>query len=200
MARRVGAQDYFDVTMDLLASEGYPALKQQRLCRALGVTTGSFYTHFGSWQEFTGRFLEHWTEQRTLQIAELADQAEDPVAALALLRERALTTPHRSEAAIRAWSLADPTVAATQARVDHLREEAIFRAMSKMFDDAEEARHFARTAMYVLVGFEQIEANDARPEHLDAALQRMLVAVIAASGWSAGATGAAGATGSMRAR
>ncbi len=184
MARRVGAQDYFDVTMDLLAAEGYPALKQQRLCQALGVTTGSFYTHFGSWQDFTGRFLEHWTEQRTLQIAELADQAEDPIAALTLLRERALSTPHRSEAAIRAWSLADPTVAATQARVDRLREEAIFRAMSKMFDDAEEARHFARMAMFTLVGFEQIEANDARPEHLDAVLQRILVAVVEASGWT----------------
>ncbi|WP_370288492.1 TetR/AcrR family transcriptional regulator [Nocardioides sp.] len=180
----MGAQDYFDVTMDLLAAEGYPALKQQRLCQALGVTTGSFYTHFGSWQDFTGRFLEHWTEQRTLQIAELADQAEDPIAALTLLRERALSTPHRSEAAIRAWSLADPTVAATQARVDRLREEAIFRAMSKMFDDAEEARHFARMAMFTLVGFEQIEANDARPEHLDAVLQRILVAVVEASGWT----------------
>lgn len=185
MARRVGPQDYFDVTMDLLAREGYPALKQQRLCRALGVTTGSFYTHFENWQDFTTRFLAHWTEQRTVQIAELAAQADDPVAALTLLREQALQTPHRSEAAIRAWSLLDPDIAVVQAEVDRLREEAVGRFMGELFDDAEQAAHHARWAIFVLVGFEQVEAHDADIAHLDWALQAILRAALDASGWQA---------------
>lgn len=196
MARRVGPQDYFDVTMELLATEGYPALKQQRLCSALGVTTGSFYTHFENWQDFTTRFLAHWTEQRTVQIAELAARSADPVAALTLLREQALDVPHRSEAAIRAWSLVDHDVAAVQGEVDRLREQAVRRAMEEMFDDPAEAAHFARTSIYVLVGFEQVEAHDADPRHLDWALDLMLRSVVAASGWTPEGSGAATSTSS----
>ncbi|GAA3520417.1 TetR/AcrR family transcriptional regulator [Nocardioides daeguensis] len=174
MARRVTPEHYFARAMQLLADDGYPALKQATLCKALGVTTGSFYNHFGNWQGFTDQLLNQWREERTLQIAEAAAQATDPVDALERLRDMACTLPYRSEAAIRAWSLTDPLVARIQAQVDRERLDTVQRAMDAMFTDPAVAEMWARSAIYLLIGFEQFETHPHNTRRLTWALNKML--------------------------
>lgn len=171
---RVTPDDYFATAMQLLAEHGYPALKQATLCRALGVTTGSFYNHFGNWQGFTDQLLAMWRQTRTLQVAEAAERASTPIEALELLRDLACDLPYRAEAAIRAWSLTDPSVARVQAQVDGERLAVVRRVMDQLFTDAATAAAWARSAMYLLIGFEQFEVHPHDTGRLTWALDKML--------------------------
>lgn len=174
MARQVSRDDYFEEAMNLLATEGFPALKQATVCKRLAVTTGSFYSHFGNWQVFTRELLHRWREERTLQIAAAADASTGPIEALVLLRDMACELPYRAEAAIRAWSLTDPAVAEIQALVDQERLATVERAMAAMFTCPTTAERWARTALYILIGFEQFERHPHDTGHMTWALDRLL--------------------------
>lgn len=116
--------------MDLLATEGPKAVSVTGLCAALRVSTGSFYHHFGGWDDFLGGFLVHWEHQQTARVIELALRHDDPTERFLVMSEMAVAVPHAPEAAIRAWAYDDPLVAAAQQRVDQERlgfaEEVIF--------------------------------------------------------------------------
>jgi AcrR family transcriptional regulator len=174
MAPRVTRDAYFDAGMQLLATAGYPALKQATLCEALGVTTGSFYNHFENWQDYTDQLLARWREERTLAITEAASQTADPIEAIELLRDLACDLPYRAESAIRAWSLTDPDVAQVQAQVDRERLAAVRRAMDGLFRDPATADQWSRTAIYILIGFEQFEDHPHDPRRLVQAISKML--------------------------
>ena len=145
---------FFDAAHDILASDGYGALKLAELCRRVGVTTGAFYYSFDSWQDFTDQMLTDWLEERTRVSAELARRLKDPVNQLETLLEAAVELRHGSEAAIRAWAGADPRVAEVQAAVDEGRFEVVHDVMCQLVGKRD-AKRFAWWGINVLVGFEQ---------------------------------------------
>lgn len=150
--------DYLEAAMELLATEGAAALKVGRLCRALGITTGSFYHHFDGLPDFTTTLLDHWERENTQRVADaLGDlpALEDAVAAVGWLKEIAVALPHAAEAAIRGWSLRDPEVAAVQRRVDREREDTLTLAIGGVVGDEAAARDLAVLGMTILVGFQQ---------------------------------------------
>jgi AcrR family transcriptional regulator len=157
MARPLTRADFFAAAMDLLATEGFSGLKQATVCRALNVTTGSFYNHFPSWPAFKTALLSEWQEQRTVQLVELAQSEVDPIKRLDRLRQVTLLLPHRAESAIRAWSRTDADVARVQREVDTQRLSVVNGATRQLFVDADTALRYAHTGMYILVGFEQLE-------------------------------------------
>lgn len=113
---------YFDAAMTLLG--GGSALTIGSLCGAVGVTSGSFYHHFGSWDGFVEALMADWELRETTElIAGIQGIQEDAEHRLHLVVDVALTVPHRAEAAIRSWACTNPTVAATQRRVDRTRRE-----------------------------------------------------------------------------
>jgi len=173
MPRRLTQDDFFRGAEEILAKEGFHGLKQASLCAFLDVTTGSFYTHFASWQEFTSALLEQWQERRTNQLIDLADHEGDPIARLDLLRQRSTQLPHRAEAAIRVWSMIDPDVAKVQRNVDNRRLSVVRSAMKQLFSDSDLAEQHAHAGIYLLVGYESFEA-DSEVRYLDAALSNFL--------------------------
>lgn len=171
MARTLTPEDYFEAAFDHLEQEGFGALKQAALCTRLGVTTGSFYRHFENWQDFRTRLLREWYERRTESLIAVAASTDDPWQRLALLRAEVLGIPRAVEAAIRAWSVADPDVAVVQREVDEHRIALSTAAMAEVVGD-EEAARFAMSGMYLLIGWESLGRGDT--EHLDWALGTML--------------------------
>jgi AcrR family transcriptional regulator len=146
---------FFDAGMEILAEDGYGALKLAPLCRRVSVTTGSFYHSFDNWHDFTRQLVENWREERTLRATELARAEVDPAERVELLLRAGVSLPHSAEAAIRAWASSDPEVAAVQESVDRERLEAATAALEALTDDPFEARYLARAAFYIMVGFEQ---------------------------------------------
>ena len=163
---------YFGAGQAILASEGYGGLKLAAVVGRLGVTTGSFYHSFASWQEYTDALLENWREERTTQLVALARGHAHPVERLRVLARMSADLPHRSEAAIRVWAAVEPRVRAVQERVDDDRRAIVVEALEELVGP-EDAAHPAVLAMCTLVGYEML-ADRVSPEELAWSLDAIL--------------------------
>ncbi|MEY2570307.1 MAG: hypothetical protein QOE63_657 [Acidimicrobiaceae bacterium] len=166
---RQSKDDYYRTALELLADGGVDALTMANLCAQLGVTTGSFYAHFGGIREFHTALLEQWEAGRVYQLKEQVDATPDPLARIDLLRRIAVAVNHEAESAIRGWSRTNPVVAEFQRRVDGIREEVLVQAFLDIGIDKKEARVLARIGLTILVGTQQIEDKVDR-KRLDAVL------------------------------
>jgi AcrR family transcriptional regulator len=156
--RTVAPEDYFTAAFALLAAEGPAALRMRTLCDRLDVTWGSFYHHFRDLAEFRTRLLDWWETTATgTVVADAARAAElSPARAINVLREGSLRAPHAAERALRSWAAVDAEVAASVARVDQHREDALAATIVRFVDgDEQRARALARFCMAVLIGFQQ---------------------------------------------
>ena len=151
--------DYFDAAMRLLADSGFKGLTIAALCERLGVTSGSFYHHFGSWDGFVDAFLRHWEAEQTRRTIDLSRKPEDPYKRLEVLRQLATNVPHQAEAAIRAWSKNNPAVGASQRRVDQQREAFLRELLTAMIGDRQRAKDLAALGMALTVGLPQLRAK-----------------------------------------
>ena len=154
---RQSKDDYYRTALELLAESGVGALTIANLCTRLGVTTGSFYAHFGGIRQFHTAFLEQWEEGRVYQLREQVEATPDPLERIDLLRRIAVAVNHEAESAIRGWARTDPVVAEFQRRVDGTREEVLVQAFLDIGIDKSEARILARIGLTMLVGTQQIE-------------------------------------------
>ena len=150
----VTREDYFTAALDVLARDGHAALKIGALCRAIGVTTGSFYHYFGSWDGFVGELLAHWEQEKTQRIFELAAAQPDPVSRVRTIKSLAVGLPHEAETAIRAWSHTNPMVAEVQQRVDAERLDAVRTVLQGVLGDRREADRLAVMGISLLVGMQ----------------------------------------------
>ena len=151
---------------------GYGGLKLAALCHRVGVSTGSFYHSFDSWQEFTRQLIKSWRLERTLLYLELARLEVDPAERVELLLRAGITLPHSAEAAIRVWATIDPEVGAVQESVDRDRLAAATEAIEALTDDPVAAKDLAQAAVYLLVGFEQ-STGDRNPRVLERFLRSL---------------------------
>src|SRR5260370_29394778 len=136
---RQSKDDYYRSALDLLAEGGVGALTIANLCARLGVTTGSFYAHFGGTREFHTAFLEQWEAGRVYQLNEQMEATTDPLERIDLLRRLAVGVNHEAESAIQGWARTNPVVAEFQRRVDPEREEALAQAFVDIGIDPQEA-------------------------------------------------------------
>jgi AcrR family transcriptional regulator len=159
MARTASPADFFEAAMRLLAGPGLPALRIGRLCREVGVTSGSFYHHFGNWDGFVAALLDHWATEEVDRLLELVRREKDPVERVELLKGLALTVPHDAETAIRRWAGTDEVVAAAQQRVDDRRREAVREVLSPLIADEALTATLAEVGLSLLVGHQQLHGG-----------------------------------------
>ncbi len=155
---------WFAGASEILAGQGYGALKLAALCKRLGVTTGAFYHSFDNWQDFTDSLLDNWLSERTQQTVEIVRQTEDPAERLLLLAEASADLEHQTEAAIRVWAGVDGRVAVVQRQVDEGRYQVVLEAMTQIVGP-ERAVQYTVWGLSTLIGFEMIAAEHSR-EHL----------------------------------
>ena len=105
-------RDWLDTAVHLLAETGFIGLTIDALTQRMGLTKGSFYHHFGSYQGFKTRFLQFYEEAGTLAVIEQAEKAETSREKLRRLFEIVVTFSEllRPEVALRAWALQDEDV------------------------------------------------------------------------------------------
>jgi AcrR family transcriptional regulator len=151
----VTKNDYFAAALDVLATHGHGALKIGSLCKTIGVTTGSFYHYFGSWDGFVEELLAHWEQEKTQRIFQIAAAERDPVARVRKIKKLALTLTHEAETAIRAWSHINPMVDEVQRRVDRERLDAVRSVVSGVVSDRRQAELLAVMGISLLVGLQQ---------------------------------------------
>lgn len=156
MATAISRQAYFETGLEVLSERGYGDLKLAEVCNRLGVTTGSFYHYFPGWPVYTRELIEHWFAILTVQLTDFVRAEPDPRQRIDhLIRIDPSMLPHGAEAAIRAWSSADPDVHAVQVRADQLRCDAIYQSALEVLGNERSAQVFAKCAMHVRIGYEQ---------------------------------------------
>lgn len=143
--------------MAILADRGAVDLKIGPLCRRVGVTSGSFYHHFGGWSAFVEALLADWEAKQTHDIGEVALAASsDPYQRLDLLIGFAAGLPHRSEAAIRAWASRDPAVDRCQRRVDAARIQIAVAAVRAVGVAPADADRLASIGLSLIIGHQML--------------------------------------------
>jgi AcrR family transcriptional regulator len=173
---RQSKDDYYRTALELLAEGGVGALTMANLCARLGVTTGSFYAHFGGIREFHTAFLEQWADGRVYALEEQVEATTDALDRIGLLRRIAVGLNHEAESAIRGWARTNPMVADYQGLVDAAREAVLTQAFLDIGINKREARVLARIGLTILVGTQQIEdkVDRKRLDTLYAEYQRWL--------------------------
>jgi AcrR family transcriptional regulator len=76
---RLSREDWIDGALDELTRGGIRALSVEGLARAMGVTKGSFYWHFGSRDKLLFAVLERWEQVDTVERFARLDAIADPV-------------------------------------------------------------------------------------------------------------------------
>ncbi|MET9273667.1 TetR/AcrR family transcriptional regulator [Kribbella sp. NPDC003557] len=150
--------EFLDAGLELLATEGAPAITIERLTGELGRTKGSYYHHFGSAAGYKQALLEYFEAQYTTRLIDTID-AENaaPDAKLRHLLRLVLADPDSAalEIAVRAWALQDADVRAAQERVDAART-AYLRELCRGLDADVDPDRFAQLLYLILIGAEQV--------------------------------------------
>ena len=153
----VTTRAYFDAAMDVLAARGFSSLTIAALCSEVGVTSGSFYHHFGSWDGFVDALMRDWEQRETTDlIAGIRGVPEDAETRLELIVDVALTVPHAAESAIRSWSYNNGVVAATQRRVDEARLAFLEEVLAELPHGTSSPRVLSALLVAAFVGLEQL--------------------------------------------
>ncbi len=120
MADRLNKEDWVRHGLEVLAREGPPAIKADRMARSLKVSRGSFYWHFADIGAFRSALLGAWEEASTTQVIEETDPSAGKAALLDLI-ERSLADDRRLDRAVRAWAVQSKEAKARVAKVDARR-------------------------------------------------------------------------------
>ncbi|TCJ96792.1 TetR/AcrR family transcriptional regulator [Nocardia alba] len=176
MSRVVTKEQYFDTAVVVLAEFGFKGLNIGVLCRRLGVTSGSFYHHFGSWQGFVDTLLEHWENRQMVELRALDVGHGDADADVRAMSVLASGLEHGAEAALRAWAANDESVHVTVKRVDESRRRTVHRVVDGVVDDAETATVVTEFGMAMIIGYQQLAAAGESTEldHLLAEYARLI--------------------------
>ena len=169
-------RSFFDAAMLVLASQGFAGLTIAGLCEEVGVTSGSFYHHFGSWAGFVDSLMLHWEEEQAARIRATTRVPAKAIDQIGMLAELAKERPHDAEVAIRAWSRNDESVAAAQARVDDERARAVDLVFSRLLDEAE-ARTLGHVAHAAFVGLQEL-AHRMSAAELDRAIDTIAELIV----------------------
>ena len=154
MATTASRDAYLRIGLEILASDGYGALKQSELCRRMGVTTGSFYHFFRNWADYTSALPDYWfTTHTQSHLGPLLAEPDADVALDALI-SYGLMLPHGAEGAIRSWSSADPAVRRVVEVADQLRYDVVHNIVGRVLDPEAGAR-YAHWALLIIIGYEQ---------------------------------------------
>lgn len=163
MSRVVTKDQYFDIALEVLAELGFKGLNIGVLCRRLGVTSGSFYHHFGSWQGFVDLLLETWEHRQVLVLRARNFGRSTPDDDVRALSDLACGLNHRAEAAIRAWAANDESVAVALKRVDESRRRTVGKAIDGIVHDPDIAAVLTALGMATLIGYQQIAPGEEEP-------------------------------------
>lgn len=163
MSRVVTKEQYFGVALEVLAELGFKGLNIGVLCRRLGVTSGSFYHHFGSWQGFVDVLLDHWEDRQVDTLRALNYNRGTPDDDIRALSDLACGLNHPAEAAIRAWAANDESVAVALKRIDESRRRTVFKAIDGIVHDPDTSAVLTALGMATLIGYQQSGTGDDSP-------------------------------------
>jgi len=162
-----------------LADGGPDSLRVDRLAKSLGVTRGSFYSHFKSRGDLLDAVLDDWEQTATDEVLQQVEKSGgDPMVKARRAGELTFSAELLPvDLAIRDWSRRDPKVADRLRRVDNKRMEYLRRQFAEAYDDDGEVEALAVLAFSLLIGNYFLAADHgsrSRAEVMELAAKKLL--------------------------
>ncbi|GAA6140294.1 TetR/AcrR family transcriptional regulator [Hydrogenophaga sp. 5NK40-0174] len=149
--------DWLDAGLKALGEQGPQALRIEPLCKALGVTKGSFYHHFPHLKAYVDALLEHWVAQHTARLIDAVAEMDDPLERMQKLGEMAYGADMNVEVAIRAWGRSEVRAAQTVHRVDERRLDYLTEQGTQMGLPPAQAGLMAKMGYAQLIGVQHLQ-------------------------------------------
>jgi AcrR family transcriptional regulator len=182
---RVSRENFFATAFSVLAERGFPSVTAAGLCEQLGVTRGSFYHHFESFDDFIDDLIAYWRRTYTEDFVAQVRRADRPLLEhLRMCVKLAASLPHDAEIGLRAWGSVNPRIDLALHEVDELRIAGLAAALEDHGLTATVAGRYARLSLSALIGAQMTRAT-VTEEYLDdlmALLQRDIADELASGG------------------
>jgi AcrR family transcriptional regulator len=152
-AIRLSRDEWLERALDILATEGQTKLRVEAVCKALGVTKGSFYWHFKDRDDFVRSIVLFWshrfTEPVIQEVADMGGGARERVhKLLRVVSEKGLA---RYDISVRAWAAQEPDLVALMVKdVDERRLSFVGSLFSELGFDGQETDMRARATIAYL--------------------------------------------------
>jgi AcrR family transcriptional regulator len=184
-ATRTPRASWIEAGLRALAAGGPEAVRVEALARALGVTKGGFYWHFGDRRALLGELLDAWERVSTDEvIARVEGEGGDARAKLRHLSTLAASDdlamgadPLSVDLAIRDWARRDRAVARRLRRVDDRRMDYMRSLFGAFCADEDEVEARCMLAFSLWIGNHFVAAEHggrSRGEMVDLAFRWLL--------------------------
>ncbi|MGC1497874.1 MAG: TetR/AcrR family transcriptional regulator [Sulfitobacter sp.] len=167
---KVTREDWLNVAMDLLVSEGVAEVKVLSISERLGVSRSSFYWYFKSRQDLLAALLEDWEQANTALLVRHTKMPAATITEAVCNLSRCWVDPalfnHKLDFAVREWARRDGAVRRRIDQTDDARIKA-FSALFERFDyGADEAEVRARVMYFMQVGYYALELSEPIAERM----------------------------------
>ncbi len=140
--KRLSLENWLDLALEFIARERKAQIDIDTLANNLGVTKGSFYSHFRDKTHFIHTIAVYWAEHRALlAIEEVTDSKQTAeVKLLSYIESMRHYEQERYDIVLRTWALDDPVVSEQVEKVDLFRYDfvkSLFLEMGFVGDDLE---------------------------------------------------------------
>ena len=153
---RTTQRNWLNAGVRLLAEVGAAGLTIEALTAMLGVTKGSFYHHFGAFQDFKDALLALFERDGTLDVIARMEAAGSDSDKLHRLIDVVVGGSSRVEVAVRAWALRDAEVRVCQERIDARRLAYLRVVCAALSGDDARGQAMAGVFYALYVGCQQI--------------------------------------------
>ena len=161
---KVTREDWLNVAMDILVSDGVGEVKILPIGERLDVSRSSFYWYFKSRKDLLDALLAEWESTNTGLLIQHTELPSATITEAVGLLFRCFVNPnlfnHRLDFAVREWARRDGSVRRIIDRTDATRHTAIAAMFLRHGYDAYEADVRARILYYQQIGYYALDLSE----------------------------------------
>lgn len=168
---KVTREDWLNVAMDVLISDGVEQVKVLTLAERMQVSRSSFYWYFKSRQDLLDALLQDWEQTNTAAMLRQAERPAQTITAAVLNVFHCITDPDlfntSLDFAVRDWSRRSGRVRSLLDRSDQRRLAALTAMFARYGYPPLEAATRAKVLYYMQIGYDMADPNESHAHRLE---------------------------------
>lgn len=167
---KVTREDWLNVALDILVSEGVGEIKIMSIGDRLDVSRSSFYWYFKSRQDLLDALLQYWETTNTTALVKQASFPADTITQSVCNVFRCFVNPdlfdNALDFAVRDWARRSRKVRKILDRSDHERMAALAAMFGRFGYGERDAQTRARILYFMQLGYNVAELNETLTDRL----------------------------------